>query len=98
MSSFLILVSTGGEWKTINGTNVYVTDQIGNHGLRIRADINYQMLLEMVKKKTGMENSAIKLTFQHPGLGFVMLIGDDADVAELITAFSETTFKICIYV
>ena len=91
-------MSTGGEWKTINGTNVYVTDQIGNHGLRIRADINYQMLLEMVKKKTGMENSAIKLTFQHPGLGFVMLIGDDADVAELITAFSETSFTIRIYV
>jgi len=83
MNDFFVIVCTCGSWQTINNEIIYVRPLITNFGLYFPADINKEGLIHLVKRKTGLDNSYIILSFQHPEQGYVMSIMDDSDLRHL---------------
>lgn len=99
MNNNYVILCTGGSWECVNRENVYVREGFKNSGLLIPPNVDHLLLIQMVKNKTGLLNSQISVSFQHPEFGYVVDIEDDSDVMKLKQVmYEETKQPVHLYV
>ena len=98
MSSFFVILSTGGSWKEIDNENKYVREKIKNYGIHLPVDFNHDLLFETVKERAKLaDHREISLSFQHPEYGYVIEVENDLDVSTLKTVICSTNKVVHIY-
>ncbi|KAL4575704.1 hypothetical protein LXL04_011788 [Taraxacum kok-saghyz] len=98
MSSYSVILSTGGSWKEIDNENKYVREKIKNYGIHLPVDFNHDLLFETVKERAKLaDHREISLSFQHPEYGYVIEVENDLDVSTQKTVICSTNKVVHIY-
>ena len=71
---------------------------VNNFGLCILEDLNYELLVHMVKERVCLaDNQELLLSFQHPHERYVMNIVNDSDVSMLKWVINDSKKSVHLY-